>query len=717
MIEAVNEAIKELEELLIRYDPIETISRIAVHVLTECPDIPRVDRHDKNEAHLEYLLSLAGAISTQYSTVKPPPEAILRVIELLIDIHMKVSIYGLGEARKTEIRDEDVASRFRMNQLHIRGDAYWPHLRKTQIDLLEAHDEKLTEALGFSTSSFFALMERTEAQLQSRLESEITNKIKPFRSLLAEWIHEPEEGISKAKSDPNGFAAYLNEHSDDLKSAKQQFDDYGSAYLFTISAETPEEEIILQTLKSSLGDNQMFKRTRPDFACWPLSDSIQARRPIIEHKGICYAFHLPQLLRGAYELIGQLLKEADPKYWERKFLKHRDQYLESETLGVFRELMPDAEIISSAEYQLPLENKKPEVDLVVAYDDVLLVVECKASAITPAANRGAIKSVKTGLRRTITSALNQAERLVSEMTRTGSVILRSKHCEQTLTLKAERFRRVIRINVTLEMLGFITSSLWMMPKGDMDAHPDVCWSLSLNDLRVIADILDDPIPFLHYVSRRLDINKLRTVEAHDELNYLMHYVEFGLFFEGSNRLKENESMLLSGFTENLDQYYRKVEGISDIGEKPRVKIGKNTVAMIQLLTASRATGSVSTCIELLDLDLPDREELLGKTNSNVSKLDQKDAAYTLSFTANYESKSGIAVACSLKPETVREAVTGRLKQHCKENGLEEIIIIHLGVPISPEYVHIDHAGPNSRLSSKAMRLLKQLQCEVTEWKS
>ena len=65
MIQAVNESIKELEDLLDQYNPIETISRIAVHVLTECPDVPRVDRHDKNEAHLEYLLSLAGATSDQ----------------------------------------------------------------------------------------------------------------------------------------------------------------------------------------------------------------------------------------------------------------------------------------------------------------------------------------------------------------------------------------------------------------------------------------------------------------------------------------------------------------------------------------------------------------------------------------------------------------------------------------------------------------------------
>lgn len=238
-----------------------------------------------------------------------------------------------------------------------------------------------------------------------------------------------------------------------------------------------------------------------------------------------------------------------------------------------------------------------------------------------------------------------------------------------------------------------------------------------HDLRVIAEILDSPILFLHYVSRRLEVNKLRIVEANDELNYLMHYVEFGLFFGGNTRPKKNESILLSRFTENLDQYYRKVEGVSDIGEKPMVQIGKNTAAMIQLLTASRTSGRVTTCLALLDLDLPDREELLGKTNSNVSKLDQKDAAYSLSFTANYESKSGIAIACSLKPEAVREAAAGRIKQHCKENGLEEIIIIHLGVPISPECVYIDHAGPNSSLSLKAMRLLDQLRFEVTERKS
>ena len=39
---------------------------------------------------------------------------------------------------------------------------------------------------------------------------------------------------------------------------------------------------------------------------------------------------------------------------------------------------------------------------------------------------------------------------------------------------------------------------------------------------VIVEILDRPALFLHYLQRRLDLNALRSVDARDELDYLMH---------------------------------------------------------------------------------------------------------------------------------------------------------------------------------------------------
>ncbi|MEY2556403.1 MAG: hypothetical protein QOF93_1547, partial [Verrucomicrobiota bacterium] len=224
-----------------------------------------------------------------------------------------------------------------------------------------------------------------------------------------------------------------------------------------------------------------------------------------------------------------------------------------------------------------------------------------------------------------------------------------------------------------------------------------------------------PSLFLHYLIRRMDLNALRSVHARDELDYLMHYVEYGLFFRGTNQQKPNQETMLSGFTAALDQYYRRVEGISQYGKKPKVKVRPRTKRMLETLERVRPRHYVSACLQLLEFDIPDREELLGKLTGHLKKLHEKSAAFGFSLLANDECKQGLALATALNAETMREIVLGRAMEHCRNYSLQELCVIVQSVPLGQPPLWILLATPEGVISDNATRLLRQLRFEGEEF--
>jgi hypothetical protein len=252
----------------------------------------------------------------------------------------------------------------------------------------------------------------------------------------------------------------------------------------------------------------------------------------------------------------------------------------------------------------------------------------------------------------------------------------------------------------------------MLEAGGLLENAEKSWSVNLNDLRAVVDILDTPSVFLHYLIRRMDLNSLRSVHARDELDYLMHYVEHGLFFRDANQQKPNEEMMLIGFTAALDQYYRRMEGLSEYGKKPKARVGRRARQMLKMLEVIRPRHYVSACLQLLEFDIPDRETLLGKLPGHLKTLREKSAAFGFSLLANHEYKHGLALATSRAPEAMRDMILGRAIDHCRSESLEELCVIVQGIPLGTPPLFILLATPQGTVPDTATRLLRQLRFET-----
>ena len=97
------------------------------------------------------------------------------------------------------------------------------------------------------------------------------------------------------------------------------------------------------------------------------------------------------------------------------------------------------------------------------------------------------------------------------------------------------------------------------------------WAVYLNDLRVISEINEHPLLFIHYLRKRLELNIDGRFKTGDELDYYMAYLKMGLTFT-NNELGDAKTIMLHGYTEDLDDYYSYLDGKHSVVKKPKMEL-------------------------------------------------------------------------------------------------------------------------------------------------
>jgi hypothetical protein len=114
----------------------------------------------------------------------------------------------------------------------------------------------------------------------------------------------------------------------------------------------------------------------------------------------------------------------------------------------------------------------------------------------------------------------------------------------------------VEVIVTLDDITiWSTEAHKLRDVGAFEKNETVPWVLSLTDLMAVTDLLDGA-QLAHYIVRRQRLEQLKRVSAHDELDWVGHYIHEGLHFDGK---LEHEGVpvgynLLS-YTEPIDSWY------------------------------------------------------------------------------------------------------------------------------------------------------------------
>lgn len=359
---------------------------------------------------------------------------------------------------------------------------------------------------------------------------------------------------------------------------------------------------------------------------WPLSDSDIVLKPVLKLDGEYHAYVPQLLLRGMSSILEEWVREADKAYFRNKWKPRSADYLEAEARKYLMQALPGAQYYSSAHFEFDPGDgdgfRRFETDGLLVYDDILLVVEAKAGALSKSTRRGSSRQLRRDAKELVGYAAAQGFRVLDYMSANQEAEFIQEDGSPLVTLNRSEIREAFVVNVTLEYLGHIATKMPTLRELNVVGGGDWVWSVFLNDLRIVAELVETPSEFILYLRRRLGSNEF-VFEATDEIDFLGFFLSEGLFFEASD-LGDLDKFVPHGYSAPIDRWYDFVAERVGSADKPRLQIDDRMKALVKELDSSVHGARTEAGTLLLSLEAQLSEKLVNEVLPNLQSLAKQD---------------------------------------------------------------------------------------------
>jgi hypothetical protein len=606
--------VAELRKLIAHLPVAQTLSELMVARYTANPET-FIEPDIPSYIGAEYLTWLFLTNDPPPEPFGPPvePEELGRVYELLDKlvegVRWRMSTSRLvAPSPRGPVMDE-LVMRARTQHLLVRGHAYAHHNHQLVLDLFEPPAGDLRAAIGFDAQQAVTLAQAATNLVNSRLQG------------LQVELHETVDRWEKAVKRPESIADITPEEIEVVRRAKEypnpaeQLRNAMVVRFFFLSqtafairpSELAEEGQVDEAVARAFLEYFSLALGHP-----PVADSLpsvyedQVVAPAVRLGDDTYLVHLvPHLtwaMKGAFETT---LASLGRHTWAR-YERHRSRYLETRSRELLTGLSPFATGWQNLTYSYDDGSgiQEFELDGLVQIDGVMLLVECKAGVMSASARRGGVDRLADDLENLVSYAFEQVSRADRYIKSAESVTFRNEVDE--VIVQRGSVKRSFLISTTLDPLSaFVTHASALRDLGLVRADVRV-WSVYLPDLQVIAELVSGSGEFLHYLSRREDIEGL-AVDAHDELDWFGHYLLEGLYFDEVRR-GAVQQVSLNTYTTGFDDFYSYQAGErSTPVDKPQQAMPPTLRRLMERLEAEGPPGFTEAIWMFLDGDTKARE--------------------------------------------------------------------------------------------------------------
>lgn len=701
--ESIKERLALLTSRLAQYDAISILALAKARHLLIDPNTYAEPLHDGFASHVEYIAALLLRSPLNLDGPQIDEEG-WEAIESLVHEAFSVAMFGPTLA-SLDGKDPLDTVRFSVasNELLVRNAAYREHLEPSLRDLFGPFDADLLRIAGFTVEDAIAVADAVVAAEQRALDT-MQTRIRELSTALEQatrkykrtgsWVfHSPAPDSYLEYIDTCSTRKELREaaRSACLQAGVRFFEDaqvHGVNDLAAVSGvERPRVQAFFELTSLRPGDVPVDYlipsgvhplRTRP-YVRLP-GDNIIAAVP----GGV-----VSELLR----ILEGTLK-PHTKTWNR-YQKHRHDWTLDKGLGLLKRLMPDALVERELSYEFNDGEKiiAGELDGLVSYDTALMLVEAKGHTLDDAARRGAPKRLRKRLKEIVTKAHEQALRARRHLHRSAPARFeREKGSPFDINYDG---RRVFMIALTLEPMGHIAGHTSADEHGgllndDAVAQGDLPWIVCVFDLMVMADLLDLPPAFPHYIERRLRAARQSVTVASDELDFFGLYLHNGLYFDESDLVRNDERVdfvAVGSFTVPMDAYYHHRAGIrTHRTRKPALKIAPKIRRLVERIDASGYRGRLDLALAILDGDDESRRGLMKNLERSLKRSRRKgkpirfvltqtdDSGYRVLFGFVVGSPSGE----TFREERIDALLEDTLWQHNADAGVLAVLEARTG---------------------------------------
>ena len=631
----LHEAFHELKAFVVDYDPISLLSQLTLTFFFVPEDEFQSESSNvfKWERQIEFLASLVLVrpyVSKPIATMDGIAMTRLeKLFERYFSAVTRELVFESARTRESFERDQLLAEA-KIESLYVRGDAYPHQLYAFAQDLYGSHDGWFREHYGFTIAEGIQLAEAIGGEYSGRCNRSREEARTEARIRADELIANRQAAADQRKDLETriGCALHFGQAERLLGFSAEDLSKSSG-----IPAETCQR--FLDRMSQGFGyRNPLFPESFTDPAKAPWDYNALNERPIVAHGGRYWLF-VPSLLPSSifstfyFDLMG------DDSY-RAVFEKARGTYVEKKTADCLRRVFPADMTLLNPVYP----NGEEMADVIVLHDHKILLLQCKAKALTYFARIGAdFDAIRNDVRKAIADAFKQGVRARDylEKNRVARFMAEGRRFE----IDMSQVNQVYLVSVTAmpfqtlaARLANTNAALGLFPDNE---YP---WSLSLGDLDVVTQVLDTPAQFLHYVQRRREVEATPFRLHADEMDYLGFYLSHGMRFD-AEEFKGADAVGLSGFSDDVDRWvYEKFE-LGHQAPPPRPPM---TEAFSDFLRDVETTGDdyrTDCAIALLELGSSGRTQFMEMVAQTKQRSIEDKGLHSLSLVLN-DGKRGLS---------------------------------------------------------------------------
>ncbi|WEK21306.1 MAG: hypothetical protein P0Y49_09150 [Candidatus Pedobacter colombiensis] len=544
------------------------------------PDKEKVEdekliKDDTIEVLLEYAMSIASAGPNAKAGVLPTQTDIDRIQEQLAKIKFNIGFYETAAEKPGNGNELDHWLKLRVmgDAMNVRGNGYHMHISEVYKETFGPHNDFLQQYYGFDFIDLFAAIQRLDVLVASKIATPFGASLAYDRLFNQDEIKKIEDEKDENKKTEMKFKALFGGamEKEDLFSKENKYGPTAIGYddieaynrLFRVIPENEKQEKIFKLLSHQFGDDSLFLKGK--FGGFPLGDTIIKTKPLVMVGDKMYCFSINLAFRNIFDIAAEIFQAAGATYYENRFKGNsssisRDNYIEKKVKELFEKMLPKVQFYHSLKYNIVEDGiaKEPELDVLGAGSNSLYIIEVKAGELNKKHRRGALLGLKDRINETINEGSYQcyrAEKYINE-TALPTFKYAANNKINTFTIAKENNYNVVKISVMYEHYGTVAVNLkYLIDNGIVSPDYKWTWIVSLYDLMVFADLIQNEEDFNDYLKNRFQLYERDDIEFVDELDVL------GFFFEDLFPLKEKkeeEKIMMISYKDDIETYYTRV---------------------------------------------------------------------------------------------------------------------------------------------------------------
>lgn len=574
------DALGQVEALTARVEPFQTLAVMASYALM------RFVTNDKSrektapevqQGHIEFLqaMYLRQPPTTLLSPSTPDDiQLLFHQLPRLFAAQHQVRLPARESIDEPALNDEGalriVQEYLRAHTTVVRNWGYFSSVTRISGELLSGIDEQFMQCYGLAASDVVKLFEHLVRRQEERVSEHWSKVHEVFCLGSVDEMVDAFFASFPFGSDIAEIAAELKREAlttKRLKSALLPMADPHLAAEFFFSCDQIAQDTdllpaavegLLRKLSLTVGElvNSPVDRLFLNNPVW--------LRPLIalDAPGV-YFCALPQtLLSFVYPIIDELVKPHAEL--AARLSDVRSKFLEKEVERLLNVAFPGTQVVPRFKWRDG--EKEFETDAMLRFDSHILLVEAKSAKVSWPALRGAPDRLLRDVRELIVAPSEQSGRLAQKLQQEIALRAAGGAPQMDFPLSLERVSAVIRMSVSLQDFATVQSVPSLLAHvGVLNNQYPLAPCISLADLEVLIDLLEEPHVRLHYIRQRASTLLAQHVVG-DELDMLGLYLDTSLNFGGLRPGEQN--ITLKGYSARLDRYYT----ATDEGEhasKPR----------------------------------------------------------------------------------------------------------------------------------------------------